>query len=94
MADDVGMFEGLEEYNEDEIRHYFSVIFCHKLIREYMNVENASPELRDKFLDWLFSANKRKEKSIALAVVFSQIMNPTYQIPDIDMSVKAEQYEG
>ena len=22
MADDVGMFEGLEEYGEDEIRHY------------------------------------------------------------------------
>jgi len=94
MADDVDIFETIEEYDEDEIRHYFSVILCHKIIRGFMSAEEVSPELKSNFHGWFFSPHRKKEKSIALAVVFNQIMDPAYQIPDIDMFVKAEQYEG
>lgn len=59
-------------------KHYAAVIRNYRIIKEFMKVEDISPELRKQFNDWLFGEANTLEKDIALEVIFNEMMKTTY----------------
>lgn len=75
------MFGNIDEYSEERIRHYAGVIWCHKIIKEFFKIKEATPELRAKFEDWLLGNYKRKEKDIALAITLYEQLSVAEPTP-------------
>ena len=89
MDDNVDLLDGLDRYDEEEIKHYISVLWCHKVIREYTKITDMTPELKEKFDEWLWSNDKRREKDIAMAIIFQEMV--IWYGPDITTETRLEE---
>lgn len=69
---------GSECGNDDPIRHYTTVLRYYRLISEYFKATevNITPELRERFSSWFAEPYSRREKDIALELVFNEVVFP------------------